>query len=152
MKSARVELASESDRGQIALLLPSYLAELGDIDDYEYLHLYWSEPQIRFPYLIKSELEVAGFALVRKVEQFEMAEFYVAPQFRRARVGYTAVEELLKAHPGKWEVTVAKANSNGLAFWSEALRPFSGEPPVETEDPTRIAFRLDTRVRTDAID
>src|SRR3546814_14265595 len=85
-----VARASVSERNGIAGMLRYYLSELGAPPEYPYLDLYWSESG-RFPYLLCVADEVIGFALVRfDAHAFQMAEFYVAPAWRRRRFGRAA--------------------------------------------------------------
>jgi hypothetical protein len=57
---------------------------------YENLSLYWSDPETRFPFLIHSGAELAGFALVTRgspatddPEHLDVAEFFVLRGHRR---------------------------------------------------------------------
>jgi len=50
---------------------------------YRYLDAYWSEPD-RVPYLFRADGELAGLALVRRVNKaMEVSEFLVLPKSRR---------------------------------------------------------------------
>ncbi len=104
--------------------------ELGQSGVHQYLPYYWLEPGRRFHYLIKTVDSVAGVALILKTNSFEMAEFYVTPQFRRLRIGRSAVEQLLQMLPGEWTISIAQCNHAGRALWSEALRSRVSEMPV----------------------
>ncbi|WP_253714420.1 hypothetical protein [Serratia marcescens] len=79
-----LEQATRAQRPLLAVMLSDCLRELGADGDYPYLPLYWREVG-RYPYLILSDRQTAGFALVRCLDSatVEMAEFYVKPEWRR---------------------------------------------------------------------
>lgn len=79
---------------------------------YDFLERFW-----RFPYLIYSSDEIAGFALVvdecpltGRQPCFFMAEF-------------TALDLALALHPGNWHIGVPLANMPAQAFWGRTLAP-----------------------------
>ena len=94
-----IKLAGIEDKETIFSLIQPYLRELSHYPNerndyldkkgfyhYPYLDAYWLETE-RFPYLLLNSNEIAGFALVRQVgKHWEMAEFYVQPEFRRHRL------------------------------------------------------------------
>jgi len=123
--SCRVVEAQPGTSDVIATLLPAYLAELGVVEPYPYLALYFVEKD-RYPFLFILGDDVAGFALVRHHSQsatFELAEFYVRPPFRHRGVGASAVNVLLARFNGKWQIGVDIANVRALAFWRKMLPP-----------------------------
>ena len=81
--------------------------------EYGFLDRFW-----RFPYLIYSGDEIAGFALV--VDEcpltglapcFFMAEFFVLKAYRRQGLGRAALGAILLRHPGEWHIAVPLATS-----------------------------------------
>jgi predicted acetyltransferase len=92
--------------------------------DYEELPLYWSEPERRFPFLIKFESRVVGFALITRgspatddPDVFDVAEFFVIRRHRRSGVGREAAFHLWNRFPGRWTVRVSEGNPGALRFW-----------------------------------
>ena len=118
-----LEQATHAQRPLLAVMLSDCLRELGADGDYPYLPLYWREVG-RYPYLILSDRQTAGFALVRRLDSatVEMAEFYVKPEWRRTGLGQRAAHALFAQHPGGWSLSVSPDNPRGLAFW-RAVRP-----------------------------
>ena len=60
---------------------------------YSRLPLYWSEPSLRFPFLIRAGGRLAGFALATRGSPasddpsvFDVAEFFVLRRYRRSKV------------------------------------------------------------------
>jgi predicted acetyltransferase len=107
-------------------LLHDCLSELGASTEYPYLPLYWEEAG-RKPYLFFIEGRVAGFALVREVgaSVWEMAEFWVAPAYRRAGIGRAAALHLFRAPPGEWVVSSYPGNAAAEISWREVI-PLKG--------------------------
>ncbi len=119
--------------------------ELGEDGRFTYdpLPTYWTERD-RFPFLIRVNGRLAGFALVKKGSDFsclsdvwDMADFFIARGFRRSGVATSAALKLWKQFPGAWEVRVMKANIAALSFWRKAIAEFTGKaisPIVKTKD------------------
>jgi predicted acetyltransferase len=99
---------------------------------YGNLSLYWSDPETRFPFLIHSGAELAGFALATRgspatddPEHLDVAEFFVLRGYRRKGVGRQAAFLLWNRLPGQWVVRVSVANRAGLPFWSAAVEEYT---------------------------
>lgn len=106
--------------------------------EYDFLERFW-----RFPYLIYSADEIAGFALVidecpltGRQPCYFMAEFFVLKAYRRRGIGQAALAAIAVRHRGDWHIGVPLANQPAQAFWNRAL---AGYDPV-TRD---IAFEGD---------
>src|SRR3954466_8074223 len=102
-----LEPATLRDSAALSNLLELYSHDLSDVFalelgaearfGYEKLPLYWSEPEIRFPFLIRAGTRLAGFALVTRgspasddPNDFDIAEFFVLRRHRRSGVGRRA--------------------------------------------------------------
>jgi predicted acetyltransferase len=126
-KSALVE-----DKNTIFALLQPYLDELSHFPDekvdyrdengiyqYPYLDAYWRESE-RHPYLLLSDRKIAGFAFVRREgNHWEMAEFYVLPEFRRHGLASVFARDIFRKHPGEWRIDFNKHNKAGDALWKK---------------------------------
>ncbi|WP_299485954.1 GNAT family N-acetyltransferase [Acaryochloris sp. IP29b_bin.137] len=144
MKAVSVEAAPLAAKPQIGSMLSAYLAELGVGEPYQYFHQYWVEPGHRYPFLIRHHSGLAGFALVRHVERFEMAEFYIVPGFRRAGIGRFAVEELVRKFTGLWVIRAFPGNERALLFWRSALRSHCIKHLVEGSEGERVVFTFES--------
>lgn len=98
------------------------------------LPLYWSEPDRRFPFLIRHGGHVAGFALVARTASvldqstvFDVAEFFVVRRHRRSGVGREAAFALWDRFPGTWTVRVSTGNTGGCRFWAQAVARYAGD-------------------------
>lgn len=145
--SFSLEAASCAQQPLLAAMLLDYLRELGADAAYPYLPRYWREVG-RYPYLILSDRQTAGFALVRRLDSasVEMAEFYIRPAWRRAGIGQQAARALFAHHPGDWMLSVRQDNPCGLAFWRAAIPADVSSEGVEgTNGMTQLRFSYPPR-------
>lgn len=127
-----IRQAAIENRPIIHSLIQPYLTELSVFPDedpdyrdesgvyhYAYLDAYWREPQ-RFPYLLYADEAVAGLALVRDAgEYWEMAEYYVKPEFRRLGLAEFAAGDIFLKHPGQWRIEFNKHNEPSRRLWNK---------------------------------
>jgi predicted acetyltransferase len=114
---------------------------------YKQLPLYWSKPG-RFPFLVKADGKLAGFALVTKYpDVWDMAEFFIVRGYRRHGIGKMAAHEVWRRFPGSWQVRVMDSNRTGLNFWQRAITAFVGDEiqPVRSEAWCIFAFESSRR-------
>lgn len=89
---------------------------------YRYFDRYWLEAE-RFPFGIWYDDDLVGFCLLRDSgEQWQVAEFYVVPGYRRKGVGSAAVSALKRfcRSDGRYDALEAgtlRFNTRALAFW-----------------------------------
>lgn len=137
-----IEAIPSSSQNELKAMLFGYLSELGVDTDYAYLPLYWTEPG-RFPYFILADGQIAGFALVRALDEsphFEMAEFGVSKPHRGLAIGTAAAHALFARHQGHWQVTVMPDNLAGLQFW-RSVTP-RGTSATLNEEPDQAPYML----------
>ncbi len=124
--------------------------EYGDPTVYDYFELYWVEAD-RHPYWIVADGERAGFVLVNAHSPSglgtaqSIAEFSVFPDRRRCGLGKSAALASFKRHRGQWELQVYRANSEGMAFWPDAIAAaeISDWSRIERDD--RVIHRFKAR-------
>ena len=141
-KAVALEVATRATAPLLSNLLELYLHDLSEafpIDvgadgrfGYELLPSYWSEPEKRFAFLIRSGSQLAGFALVTRgspvtddPEHLDVAEFFVLRRYRRTGIGRQAAFLLWNRLPGEWVVRVSEANRAGLPFWRAAVDQYT---------------------------
>ncbi|TCS96388.1 GNAT family N-acetyltransferase [Hazenella coriacea] len=97
---------------------------------YKYLDHYWTE-EGRFPFFIKVDGVLAGFALVNDYcytdADFSMAEFFVVKKYRNTGVGTYATQILLERFPGEWEVVQTPNNLPAQRFWKKVIGHFTNQ-------------------------
>jgi predicted acetyltransferase len=98
---------------------------------YSYLDYYWTEDR-RFAYFIKVDGHLAGFAMVcdycyvsKDPSTNFIAEFFVMRKYRRQGIGLKVATDVLKRHPGKWELTVHPDNTRSHHFWEKVIQNVS---------------------------
>jgi predicted acetyltransferase len=163
--SVEVIPAHPGDRQRLAELLDAYAREFSlfhpvefeEDGSFVYRHLpaYWQEPG-RFPFFIRIDGDLAGFAFVTRVDSpsggehvFDLAEFYMTPPFRRQGAGTAAVHILWKRFPAGWQVRVLQANQPAVRFWQNAVTRFTGQPAQSVSftvtDQAWLRFSFDSR-------
>lgn len=105
------------------------------------LPLYFEDPD-RTVHLIAAADEPAGFAMVRRLDDGTrvLGEFFVVRAARRRGIGRAAALELLRAHPGSWQIAFQEENPDAARFWREVAaaagphheerRPVPGKPEL----------------------
>ena len=129
--------ASPDQKPVIANLIQLYLHDMTEFMPfpvepdgrfaYDFLDRFW-----RFPYLIMTGNEIAGFALVidecpltGRQPCFFMAEFFILKAYRGRGTGRAALAAILARHPGDWHIATPLANTAALAFWHKAVAPLN---------------------------
>jgi predicted acetyltransferase len=76
-----------------------------------------------WPLVIRSNGEVAGFALVRKSkpDTHVIGEFFIKSEFRRTGVGAASVEQILQKFKGNWEIPFQNENPIAAIFWRKTI-------------------------------
>jgi predicted acetyltransferase len=122
--------ATIDDKPVVRQLLELYAHDFSafngaDVEDdgrygYRYLDNYWTEPE-RYPFLLRVERRLAGFAFVRAGRPHDMAEFFVMRKYRRSGVGIEAARAAFARFPGEWQVRQLTANAAATEFWRIAI-------------------------------
>ena len=126
----------------LSAVFPS--VELGSDGRFGYskLPLYWSEPDRHFPFLIRWDSRVVGFALVTRGSPasddpnvFDVAEFFVIRRHRRSGVGRRAAMLLWTRLPGSWIVRASEGVPGAVPFWRSVVAEFTSGAAAELERP-----------------
>ena len=147
-----LDLASPHDAALLSNLLELYCYDLSDTFGlelgpdgrfgYQNLFLYWSEPERRFPFLIRSGNRVVGFAFATQglpaavdIAAFDVAEFFVLRRYRRGGIGRRAAFLLWNRFAARWIVRVSEGNPIGHRFWARAVAEYTNGVFTETTRP-----------------
>ena len=139
--TVEVRPAAVDEAPTVANLMSLYLFEysahqerqIGDDGIFRYASLdaYWTEVGC-FPFLIRVDAQLAGFALVAERRLFEpeqeghvIAEFFVLPAHRRQGVGAAAASTLFDRFPGPWWVGEATWNETAQTFWRAVISRYT---------------------------
>ena len=88
---------------------------------------YWEGPDLseRYPFLVRADGEIAGFALVRRITAepvtYDMGEFFILRKYRRSGLGRHVACALFDRFPGNWEVREMPANTVAQMFWRRII-------------------------------
>jgi len=126
---------------------------------YPYLDHFWEDGR-RYPFLIREDNVLAGFALIqRDVDPatgeggMNLLEFFVLRRFRHGGVGRNAAFSLFDLFPGNWELRVMAANKIALPFWRDSLAVYTGnrfqESGANEVSSSFRQFRFRSRVDSD---
>ncbi|CDZ76612.1 anhydro-N-acetylmuramic acid kinase [Legionella massiliensis] len=96
---------------------------------------YW-EDKHSFPFIVRYENEIAGFAIVDKKGSeaevdFNMAQFFIARKFKNKGIGRYVAEQCFKKYPGEWEVMVMPGNQGAYRFWRSIIKDYSKNDFIE---------------------
>lgn len=144
-------VAADMDR-LLRDLLELYVEELSEIFPvgrgpdgrfgYEKLQLYWTEPNVRYAFLIMADAHVAGFVLATRgspasdtATDLDVAEFFVLQPYRRSGIGRRAAIALWDDVPGRWVVRVSEANHAALHFWTDVIASYTSGAYVARQQP-----------------
>ena len=136
-----LERIKAEDKPVLERLMELYLYEFSqfsgdDLDEdgrygYRYLDAYWTEAG-RFPYLIRADGKIAGFALVcpychyrQEADARSIGEFFIMLKYRGQGAGASAAAQVFDLHPGLWEVTFWNNNRPARAFWTKIITRYT---------------------------
>jgi predicted acetyltransferase len=167
-----LEVATAYDAPVLSNLMELYAHDMSEVFalelgpdgrfGYEKLPLYWSEPEHRFPFLLRYGSRLAGFALITRgspasddPEDFDVAEFFVVRRYRRSGVGRRAAFLLWDRFPVRWIVRVSEGNHGGCHFWGGIIAEYTNGAVAPTTRPGSPhawrVFSFDSRSRSTAV-
>lgn len=133
--SLEIVTVPASEKADLWAVFQLYAAELAPLVNlrpvngvfpYAYFDHYWQDEQ-RWPFWAVLDSERIGFALVRfapELDTMQMAEFYIAPAYRKGGHGFAFAQGLLKKFPGQWKIRQIAANKGATAFWRNVAARF----------------------------
>jgi predicted acetyltransferase len=154
-----IEAALPEDAALLANFLELYVHDLSEVFPiepgpdgrfgYPKLPLFWSEPDTRFPVLVRAGVKPVGFALVTRgspasddPDVLDVAEFFVLRRHRRRGSGRRAAALLFDRWPGKWIVRVSEGNRGAVPFWESVVSAYTrGQFTQRTREGSPHAWR-----------
>lgn len=156
-----LQLMSIDDKSLLIRLIELYNYEFTaysdkDINEYGYYgygHIddYWNE-EGRFPYLIRVDGKIAGFALIcphcnyrKEAGARCVGEFFVMLKYRRIGVGSKVAAQLFDKHRGLWEVCYWRNNLPASMFWKKVVEEYTNNhyQTCGTDNDRQIGFIFD---------
>ena len=108
-------------------------SDINEYGYYGYSHIddYWNE-EGRFPYFIRVNSKLAGFALVCSHCHYisgenahSIAEFFVMLKYRQKGIGRYVANEVFNKHKGQWEVLQLPGNVRAQKFWKSVISEYT---------------------------
>jgi predicted acetyltransferase len=100
--------------------------------------LHWPGGLRGFPFLIRADGKLAGFALIREIGKdppsFDVGEFFVLRKYRGRGVGKEVAHRLFDMFTGNWQVRELPENTPAQAFWRRIIGEYTGGDYVETRE------------------
>jgi len=135
-----VQAASVIDKTVLRNLMELYAYDFTEFDGcdvdvhglygYHRLDHYWTD-EGRFPFLVRVDGKLAGFVLVRTLEEpadgptHSIAEFFVLKKYRRQGVGRAVAQRVFDPFPGAWSVSQIASNRPAQAFWRKVIAEYT---------------------------
>ncbi|BFH63065.1 GNAT family N-acetyltransferase [Paenibacillus azoreducens] len=126
--------------------------------------IWWSNPSVLFPYLIKVDHIPAGFALVGTPpytphgSDYYLHEYFVLRPYRGMDVAEKAAVEVFNQHSGTWELQTnpKETNKRAQAFWRKTINHYTEgsyyEEISETKnDGIKLIFRFANNASTSSL-
>ena len=87
----------------------------------------WPEEWRGFPFLVRADDKLAGFALVKQLSDtaFDMGEFFILRKYRRTGLGAHVACAMFDRFPGTWEVRELLPNLAAQAFWRKIIAGYT---------------------------
>jgi RimJ/RimL family protein N-acetyltransferase/predicted acetyltransferase len=90
---------------------------------------YWQVEDC-YPFLIRYQDELVGFAIVDKqgtdnTIDFNMAQFFILRKFKNKGIGRLAAYYLFRKFAGVWEVSVIPGNEGAYRFWRSIIKSYN---------------------------
>ena len=159
--SVALTAVSEDHKAVLANLLQLYCYDFSEFDGeeltahgtftYRYLDHYFTDDD-REACLVTADGRLAGFTMTRRLDDGtrSVAEFFVVRRHRRLGVGRAAAHQMLRRHPGRWQLTFQHANLAAARFWPAvvaviaegSIQSDDAYPPVVARPETALRFRV----------
>lgn len=140
--------ASLNDRALIENLLQLYIYDFTEFTNaaitenglYKIMpdfDTYWTHSRSNVPYLINVDEEIAGFILIKKLDEPRkmnyLSHFFILRKFRRKGVGRKAAVHIFKLFGGEWGLHHLENNVPAQKFWDRIIDEISaGESKAST--------------------
>lgn len=124
------------------------LEENGSYSPFDLKH-FWSSPT-HYPFFIKRENELIGFALVESATEFKpntILEFFIIRKYSGNGYGKLAAHKIFSMFPGKWSVTQIEKNEPAKVFWRKTISTYtSGQFTERFDERNRSIQEFDTNL------
>jgi len=115
---------------------------------------YWTDSH-RHPYFIKVDDKLAGFALVRELQEeekghnnhtvYSIAEFFIMRRYRRLGIGKTIAHQLFHQFKGQWRIDQVDQNYPSNQFWRNVIDDYTKGNFTEYHEKGRMFQEFQSR-------
>lgn len=139
MKKCKVRLATVDEKEKLRNLLQFYIYDFsefieahlerdGRFDDYPIDNFFNKGGY--YPYLVEYKDHLAGFALVKQIEEkqkhyFIISEFFIMKKYRHAGIGREVAKRVFELHRGDWQVGQIEKNKAAQSFWLKVIDEYT---------------------------
>ena len=138
--------ASVADKPVVQQMMELYLYDLSeflniDLNEhgyfgYSHLDHYWVESN-RYPFLIRVNDKLAGFALVHQNTYFSdskymLSEFFILRKYRKQGVGRKVAFHIFDLYCGVWEIYQPHTNHIAKKFWEKIIEAYTAGKYTKT--------------------
>ncbi len=140
-----IEIVEKIQREEMREILNEYLIELSKFDKdiefaqngkpiYKWFDCYFEEKS-RYPIYLKVDNKIAGMSLIRKLDDklFEVAEFYVRPDFRKDGNAIWFANTIINLFDGDFEFSTCLTNQRAKMFWDKFSTNFNTSSLIDDE-------------------
>jgi len=141
-----LRIVSISNKFTFRDMFDIYMKELSNYDDtiafddmgkckYKYFDAYWQERE-RFPFSFYINDKCVGFTMIRELnpKNYEIAEFYVKPDYRKDGNALYFAGEVLKLFEGDFEFSTKLKNARACRFWDKFVNTFDSTKSLNDND------------------
>jgi len=122
-----IQPLAEARKETFAALVRTYLAEIAPSLDRmakDRIARSWEDSHKAVYAFLDGQM--FGFAVIRRLDDgfHEMSEFYIDPSRRRRGVGRRAAIDVVRRHPGKWQLGIVSDSEAANAFWMDVFASY----------------------------
>lgn len=132
----KIQIVPLSRMEEMRKYLNLYLTELSEFDPdikfdekgmpiYKWFECYWDDKD-RFPFYFIIDNEIAGLAMIRELGNmlYEIAEFYVCPEYRKDGNAIWFATEITNLFEGQFVFSTRFTNPRAIKFWDKFAKLF----------------------------
>lgn len=102
----------------------------------------WFEDDNFKPFYIRVNGDLAGFVIIRRIEEEQLMylnHFFVLRRYRRQSIGKNAAMQAFDRFPGQWRVRQFDWNIPAQRFWRSVVTEYTNDNYTETINKDRIS-------------
>lgn len=121
--------------------------ELNEEGQYKYkdVNIYFNYPAYD-PYFIRVNQKLAGFVIVKKIEEiqstiFTIDQFFITRKYSGQGVGRMIAKQIFAQYSGLWRVSQVETNYSAQAFWRKVIKEYTNNSYTERYNDRRESIQ-----------